>query len=175
MLLTFGPQVCRGYGSFTFFLIYILGGISGNLTSFLHTPDLTVGGTGPVFAIIGAWVIHQIQNKDVIAKDVSESMYQKAIIATALSSILSHFCPIDDWTHFGAAFTGIAYGYFTCPTIQLNHTSSKTGQKEGITLVRRYADPCKSLIIFTLFVLVLICVLFFIEPPLNTLVFSSFE
>lgn len=52
---------------------------------------------GPVFAIIGAWVIHQIQNKDVIAKDVSESMYQKAIIATALSSILSHFCPIDDW------------------------------------------------------------------------------
>lgn len=45
VLLTFGPQVCRGYGSFTFFLIYILGGISGNLTSFLHTPDLTVGGT----------------------------------------------------------------------------------------------------------------------------------
>ncbi|KAJ9682925.1 hypothetical protein PVL29_018782 [Vitis rotundifolia] len=175
VLLTFGPQVCRGYGSFTFFLIYILGGISGNLTSFLHTPDLTVGGTGPVFAIIGAWVIHQIQNKDVIAKDVSESMYQKAIIATALSSILSHFCPIDDWTHFGAAFTGIAYGYFTCPMLQLNDASSKTGQKEGITLVRRYADPCKSLIIFTLFILVLICVLFFIEPSLNTLVSSSFE
>jgi hypothetical protein len=44
-LLTFGPPVCRGYGSFTFFLIYILGGISGNLMSFLHTPELTVGGT----------------------------------------------------------------------------------------------------------------------------------
>ena len=44
-LLTFGPQVCKGYGSFTFFLIYILGGISGNLTSFLHTAEPTVGGT----------------------------------------------------------------------------------------------------------------------------------
>jgi len=44
-LLTFGPEVCRGYGSFTFFLIYVLGGISGNLTSFLHTPEPTVGGT----------------------------------------------------------------------------------------------------------------------------------
>lgn len=44
-LLTFGPQVCKGYGSFTFFLIYVLGGISGNLTSFLHTPEPTVGGT----------------------------------------------------------------------------------------------------------------------------------
>ncbi|KAL4572564.1 hypothetical protein LXL04_019344 [Taraxacum kok-saghyz] len=30
-----------GYG-------FILGGLSGNLTSFLHTPDPTVGGTGPV-------------------------------------------------------------------------------------------------------------------------------
>lgn len=45
MLLTFGPRVCRAYGSFTFFLLYILGGISGNLTSFLHIPDPTVGGT----------------------------------------------------------------------------------------------------------------------------------
>lgn len=45
VLLTFGPQVCRGYGPFTFFLIYILGGIAGNLSSFLHTPEATVGGT----------------------------------------------------------------------------------------------------------------------------------
>ena len=44
-LLTFGRQVCREYGPFTFFLIYVLGGVSGNLTSFLHTPDPTVGGT----------------------------------------------------------------------------------------------------------------------------------
>lgn len=52
---------------------------------------------GPVYAIIGAWLIYQNQNKDVIAKDVSDSMYQKAIIATGLGLILSHFCPIDDW------------------------------------------------------------------------------
>jgi membrane associated rhomboid family serine protease len=44
-LVSFGPQVCKGYGSFTFFLIYILGGVSGNFASFLHTPDPTVGGT----------------------------------------------------------------------------------------------------------------------------------
>ena len=44
-LLTFGPKVCRDYGIFTFCLIYILGGVSGNFMSFLHTPDPTVGGT----------------------------------------------------------------------------------------------------------------------------------
>ncbi|CAK9140967.1 unnamed protein product [Ilex paraguariensis] len=141
VLLTFGPQVCRAYGSLTFFLIYILGGISGNLTSFLHTPDPTVGGTGPVFAIIGAWLIYQIQNSDITGKDMPESMFQKAIIATALSCILSNFGPIDDWTHYGAAFMGIVYGFFTCPTLQMDDASSKTGQEEQITLVRRHVNP----------------------------------
>lgn len=172
-LLTFGPQVCRIYGSFTFFLIYILGGISGNLISFLHTAEPTVGGTGPVFALIGAWIIYQIQNKDVVAKTVSESMFQKAIITMALSSMLSYFGPIDDWTHFGAAFTGIAYGFFTCPMLQLDDTSTKTGE-EGNTFFKQYADPCKSLFVFTVFTLALSSLLLFIEPPLNVLTSSSF-
>jgi len=45
VLLSFGPRVCKGYGSFTFLLIYILGGISGNFSSFLHTAEPTVGGS----------------------------------------------------------------------------------------------------------------------------------
>ncbi|KAF2313758.1 hypothetical protein GH714_013228 [Hevea brasiliensis] len=166
-LLTFGPQVCRGYGSFTFFLIYMLGGISGNLASYLHTPQPTVGGTGPIFSIIGAWLVYQVQNKGVIDKDVAESMFHKAIITTGLSFILSHFGPIDDWTHLGAALTGIVYGFFTCPTLQLDNASSRTGQDEGIALVRRNANPCKSLVLFAIFILFLGSLLFFVEPPLD--------
>nr|AIY60673.1 rhomboid protein Illhe_RBL9 [Illicium henryi] len=120
-LLTFGPQVCRGYGSFTFFLIYILGGICGNLTSFIHTPEPTVGGTGPVFAIIGAWLIYQFQNKEMIAKNLSEDMFRKAVIATCLSCVLSNFGRIDDWTHLGAISAGLVYGFVTCPVVQLDN------------------------------------------------------
>ncbi|XP_074298549.1 RHOMBOID-like protein 9, chloroplastic [Silene latifolia] len=45
VLLSFGPQVCKGYGAFTFFLVFVFGGISGNFTSFLHTSDPSVGGS----------------------------------------------------------------------------------------------------------------------------------
>ncbi|KDO58956.1 hypothetical protein CISIN_1g0107601mg, partial [Citrus sinensis] len=62
---------------------------------------------GPVFAIIGAWLIYQFQNKDLIAKDVSERMFQKAILSTALSFIISNFGPVDTWAHLGAAFTDL--------------------------------------------------------------------
>jgi hypothetical protein len=52
---------------------------------------------GPVFAIIGAWLVYQLQNKDVTAKDVPDSILQKGMIITALGFILSNFGPIDDW------------------------------------------------------------------------------
>ncbi|MED6148338.1 hypothetical protein PIB30_052245 [Stylosanthes scabra] len=165
-LVTFGPRVCRGYGSFTFFLIYILGGISGNMISFLHTPDPTVGGTGPVFAIIGAWLMYQIQNRDVIADDASENMFRKAIIVATLGFILCNLGPIDEWTHFGAAFTGMAFGFLTSPSLQLNDGGS---QEEGLKLVRKHGDSCKSLIVFTIFIIALSSLLFFMEPPLNAL------
>ncbi|CAB4298743.1 unnamed protein product [Prunus armeniaca] len=69
---------------------------SGNLISFLHTPEPTVGGTGPIFAMMGAWLTYQVQNKDIISKEVSEGMFRKAVITTLLSFTLSCFGPIDD-------------------------------------------------------------------------------
>ncbi|CAN4080005.1 unnamed protein product [Withania somnifera] len=151
VLLCFGPQVCKAYGSFAFFLIYVLGGISGNLISYLHTTELTVGGTGPGFALIGAWLIYQVQNKDMLGKEAPKSMMKKAIIATAFSFLLSNFEPIDNWAHFGSALMGTVYGYIICPTPQVeNIASSESGQKEGITLVKQYSDPCKSFLLLNL-------------------------
>ncbi|KAG6607094.1 RHOMBOID-like protein 9, chloroplastic, partial [Cucurbita argyrosperma subsp. sororia] len=177
-LVTFGRQVCRDYGPFTFFLIYVLGGVSGNLTSFLHTPEPTIGGTGPVFAMIGAWLSYQFQNKDVVAKDVLDGMFLKAIFVAVVSSILSNIGPIDEWTHTGAAFSGMLYGFLTCPVVEVNDggsssysasTSSRRGQEKGIKLVRKYADPRKSLAFFALFIMGFTTLLFFIQPPATTL------
>lgn len=177
VLLTFGPQVCRGYGPFTFLLIYVLGGICGNLTSFIHTPELTVCGTGPVFAIIGAWLVYKTQNKQVITRELSESMFWKAVVATALSFFLSSFGRIDDWAHLGAAFSGIIFGYLTCPTLQLldNALASKDSRKqEGFALEGRQADPCKSLLVFAVFMLIFSCLIFLYEPQLNLLEMDDF-
>ncbi|KAL9226555.1 hypothetical protein vseg_002353 [Gypsophila vaccaria] len=173
VLLSFGPQVCKGYGAFTFFLIYVLGGISGNFTSFLHTSEPTVGGSGPVFAVIGSWLIYQAQNKDVYGKENTDSMFQKAVIATASSFVLANFGPIDNWTSLGAAISGIIYGYLTSQVIRIDDASSPSVEnriKEEMTLSKQTINPWKSLIIFTLFVSVFSSLLLFVEsPPLSTL------
>ncbi|CAH8326836.1 unnamed protein product [Eruca vesicaria subsp. sativa] len=78
-LLTFGPKVCRDYGLLTFCLIYILGGVSSNFMSFLHTPDPTVGGTGPAFALIGAWLVDQSHNKDMIKEMSTKTCFRRPL------------------------------------------------------------------------------------------------
>lgn len=64
---------------------------------------------------------------------------------------------------------GIAYGYLTCPTLQVDNAASESSQKEGITLVKQYSDPCKSLLYFSVFILLLASLLLVIEPPLNSI------
>ena len=67
---------------------------------FFHLTSLCLSSTctqGPVFAIIGAWLMYQIQNRDVIANDASENMFRKAIIVTTLGLILCNLGPIDEW------------------------------------------------------------------------------
>lgn len=51
---------------------------------------------GPVFAILGAWFIYYIQNKEISTKE-AEIVFQKAVIVTGLSFILNNFERIDDW------------------------------------------------------------------------------
>ncbi|XP_062218928.1 RHOMBOID-like protein 9, chloroplastic isoform X3 [Phragmites australis] len=168
VLLTFGPRVCRAYGQMTFFLIYIFGGVCGNFTSFIHTPELTVCGTGPVFSLIGAWLVYQSQNKQVIDKNVSESMFWQAVIAAALSFLLSIFGGIDNWAHLGAIFSGFFFGYLICPSIELDN-AAKNGQKEVVAVVRRQADPCKSVAIFTISILTLVVLTFAYGTQFNVM------
>ncbi|KAJ3692351.1 hypothetical protein LUZ60_012701 [Juncus effusus] len=158
-LLTIGPKVCKAYGPITFFLIYLLGGLFGNFTSFLHTPELTVCGTGPVFGIIGAWLVYQVQNKEAVRKQVSENIFRTAVIITFLTFVLSGFGRIDNWTHIGAIFSGLLFGYFTCPSLEIDDSNSnlnsKNGKKEGFVLVQRRANPWKSFAIFIVSVILL--------------------
>lgn len=51
----------------------------------------------PIFAIIGAWLIYEVQNKDEISDDDYERLFQSAIITTVCICVLGNFGPIDDW------------------------------------------------------------------------------
>lgn len=63
-------------------------------------------------------------------------------------------CASHDMTNLGALVAGVVYGFFTCPVFQLGSGS------EGFVTVgadkQNRVDPCKSFLIFTIFVAVLV-------------------
>lgn len=69
--------------------------------------------------------------------------------------------------HFGTAFVGIAYGFVTCPIIEVKDASTESGKQERVPFARRNSDPWKSLLFFSAFLLLLSCLLLVFEPPLD--------
>lgn len=72
--------------------------------------------------------------------------------------------------------SGVIYGFLTCPAAHIDDAAASSIQdrngrmKEEIALnTTQAASPCKSLIIFTIFVSALSSLLLFAESPLEEL------
>ncbi|GAQ93084.1 Rhomboid family proteins [Klebsormidium nitens] len=116
-MLLFGPQVEAAYGTTSFVVLYFLTGAFGNLMSFFQTQDATIGGTGPLYGMVGAWLIFLIKNREVIGKEKADNMTRQAIFLSALNVALGNPLPIDDWTHIGAALGGLLFGALAAPKL----------------------------------------------------------
>lgn len=118
VLLAIGPSVEVAYGSFGFLAAFLTGGVYGNLMSFLQTADVTVGGTGPIYGLVGAYLVYLWKNKDAIGKDDAEGSFWSLIFFAALNVAIGSSLPIDDWTHIGAALGGVFFGALAAPTLK---------------------------------------------------------
>lgn len=70
--------------------------------------------------------------------------------------------------HLGAIFSGIVYGYFTCPKNELDSLSStEDSKKNSITLVGQKADPIKSSMLFLISIITLCPLVYMLGPDLD--------
>jgi hypothetical protein len=52
---------------------------------------------GPIYGLVGAWLIFLIKNRDIIGKEKADNMTRQAIFLSALNVALGNPLPIDDW------------------------------------------------------------------------------
>lgn len=153
-LLSFGPAVESAYGTLGFSMIYLLGGLFGDLTSFFHTSEWTVGGTGPIYALVGCWVVYLLKNREIIGKEIADDMIRKVVILSAVNVALCNSLPIDDWTHLGALLIGTAFGILASPTMQMNVTVKESDKEnedaEAYLWFNDGASPARLTLIFAL-------------------------
>ncbi len=52
---------------------------------------------GPVFALMGTWLVYVLRNREIIGLELADDMIRKLAITTAIIVALCNSFPIDDW------------------------------------------------------------------------------
>jgi rhomboid protease GluP len=124
-LWTFGQAVERFFGHVRFGVIYLLGGLTGSIASFIFTHGRSVGASAAIFAIFGAEMVFLYLNRKLLGQAALREL-RSLIILAALNLAVGLFTEvvpggviIDNWAHIGGFFGGIVLAWFIAPQLQL--------------------------------------------------------
>jgi rhomboid protease GluP len=121
-LYNLGRGLERSYGHFRFLLLFLFGGVAGNLASFALTPSGSLGASTAIFGLLAAEGIFFYQNRRLLAGQASRAISQ--IISIALVNLFIGFTvpQIDNWGHIGGLLGGAAFAWIAGPLLQVEGT-----------------------------------------------------
>ncbi|HLR74479.1 MAG TPA: rhomboid family intramembrane serine protease [Virgibacillus sp.] len=98
-----GTAVERIYGSWRFFIIYLLAGIGGGLASFAFTINVSAGASGAIFGLFGALLFFGLIHK----KLFFQTMGRNLLFLVGFNIVFGFVVPqIDNGAHLGGLLCG---------------------------------------------------------------------
>ncbi len=102
-LYYFGALAERIYGSFRFFVIYMLAGIGGGIASFIFVENISAGASGALYGLFGAFIYFGIFHKRIFFQTIGNNI----LFLLGLNVILGFTLPqLDVSAHFGGLVAG---------------------------------------------------------------------
>ncbi len=121
-LWLFGVGLERHFGRWRFLLLYLLGGFTGNVLSFLLSSGLSVGASTAIFGLVGAEGIFLLQNRKLFSNQFGSAI-GNVIFVVAVNLALGVVTPgIDNWGHVGGLLGGLIFTWFAGPLWQVRET-----------------------------------------------------
>lgn len=147
-----GPAVELALGPQAFLAAYLVGGIFGDISSFAFTPEITIGGTGPLYGLLGAWVAYLLKNRDAVGAEFSDRVTRTWLLLGGLNIVFGNPLPIDDMNHYGGLIGGLLFGALVAPTIEIKKGAAGPapppqavapggGGGDELTLVSKFPGP----------------------------------
>jgi rhomboid protease GluP len=136
-LYIFGRQVERLYGSTRFLIVYLLSGITGSLFSFLFSPNNSIGASGALFGLMGAWLSLLYLNRRLLS---NTNRAIQSILTVIVINLLIGLTPgIDNWAHLGGLVGGVLLGWLITPRFAVKQSvpgeAMIVDQREPVTLL----------------------------------------
>ncbi len=110
-LYIFGPRLEQQVGSVAFSGIYLASAAGGSVATFLFGPSnaISVGASGALFGLFGAWIYAAYRQRGSAA---GSAMFNQLGALLLINMALPLFIPNIDWrAHLGGLVTGIAVAF----------------------------------------------------------------
>ncbi len=117
-LVNIGPGLERHYGHGRFLALFLLGGFSGNVFSFLLTSSASLGSSTAIFGLLGAEGVLLYQNRRMFG-GVAQRALGNVILIAVVNLIIGTSPGIDNWGHVGGLIGGTLFAWFGGPLLQL--------------------------------------------------------
>ena len=117
-LYAIGPGLERYYGRQRYLLLYILAGFTGNVASFLISPQASLGASTAIFGLLGAEGVFLYQNRQLFGPAAKRSLTNVIVIA-ALNLAISLSPGIDLWGHVGGLIGGSLFAWLAGPRFRV--------------------------------------------------------
>jgi rhomboid protease GluP len=114
-LSAIGPGLERKYGAWSYLALYMVGGLWGNVLSYIMSPNPSLGASTAVFALIAAQGVYIYQNRLMLGQ-AAKPMLMNIIMVVTVNLLLGLNPGIDNWGHMGGLFGGLFYAWFAGPT-----------------------------------------------------------
>ncbi len=119
-LWVFGVDLERSFGHRRFLLLYLLGGFSGNVLSFLHSPGPSLGASTAIFGLAAAEGVFLFQNRKLFGKRFRSAMTNIVVVIFG-NLLLGQVLPgIDNWGHVGGLLGGLVFAWFAGPLWEID-------------------------------------------------------
>jgi rhomboid protease GluP len=124
-LYSLGKLTEQIYGSVRFFIIYMVAGVSGVVSSFVFSDNLSAGASGAIFGLFGALLYFATQNKELFFRTLGTNV----LVVLGINLAFGFLSPgiIDNYAHLG----GLLGGFLASAVVGLPKHATRTWTKAG--------------------------------------------
>lgn len=119
-LFVIGPSLESYYGHKRFLALYLLTGFGGNLLSYLLSEGVSVGASTAIFGLVAAEGVFIYQNRNIFGPK-ARAMLSNVVMVVVINLVLGLSPGIDNWGHLGGLITGLIFGWFAGPQLEVTY------------------------------------------------------
>lgn len=124
-LYVIGTSLERHYGHWRFLTLYLIAGFTGNVLSFVLSPNPSIGASTAVFGLVAAEAVFIYKNRALIGPR-SRSMLMNLGLVVLVNLMLGLSPGIDNWGHLGGLAGGLIFAWAAGPVYTMAVSSGTT-------------------------------------------------